>query len=76
VSVLSPLEVNSCSLTGTYIIPDSLRKTPVFPDGAVLQKYARYGLRFPDFPDREVIIPENTVIIRVIWGVFLSEIIR
>jgi hypothetical protein len=37
-----------------------------FLDGSVLRKYALYGLRFPAFPDREVIIPEKTVIIQVI----------
>ena len=49
---------------------------PGFSDGSVLQKYALYGLRFPGFPAREVIIPEKTVIIRVIYIIFTSEIMR
>jgi hypothetical protein len=73
VPVLSPREVNSCSLTGTYVAPYSVHQTPVFPDRSVLQKYALYGLRFLAFPDREVIIPEKTVIIQIIYGIFPSE---
>jgi hypothetical protein len=62
--------------SGTKVTPVGFHRTPVFPDGSVLQKYALYGLRFPVFPDRKVIIPENTVIIQVIQGIFPSEIVR
>ncbi|ABS56135.1 hypothetical protein Mboo_1618 [Methanoregula boonei 6A8] len=71
--VLSPREVNSCSLTGTYVALYSVHQTPVFPDRSVLQKYALYGLRFLAFPDREVIIPKKTVIIRSKTHLFTPE---
>ena len=72
----SPPAVNSCSLTGTNAALNGIHQTPFFWMDKVLRKYALYGLRFPVFSDRKVIIPEKTVIIQVVYAIFTSEIVR